>query len=222
MIEQPTPALGGAPAAPQSLRAHLGYVMATLVLMLGLALSVWIWHRASEDLRNQADANFERYATLAFANISQTVGQQFDLMLAFQALFRTGTPTRREFAQLHQDLRLGSRDLGVQAVQFSQHITEAQRAAFEARVRRDTSVEAEGYPQYALHPAGPRADYVAVVFNEPMRGNEAAMGHDIAAEAMRREVLERARDTGQAQLSAPLNLIQGHAGYIVRVPVYRP
>lgn len=195
---------------------------AALVFLAGLMLSLWLWHRAAEDLQAQAEASFQRYATLAFANISQTVSQQSDLVLAFQALFRTGTPTRLQFAQLHRDLRLGSRDLGVQAVQFSQRITEAQRQAFEAGVRRDTSLDPAGYPRYAMHPAGPRADYVAVVYNEPMLGNEAAMGHDNAAEATRREVLERARDSGQAQLSAPLRLIQGHVGYIIRVPVYRP
>jgi diguanylate cyclase (GGDEF)-like protein/PAS domain S-box-containing protein len=207
--------------ATRALRTRPGYAVASLVLMLGVSLSLWVWHGAAEDLRARADANFERYASLAFANITQTVDQQSDLALAFQALFRTGTPSRQDFAQLHRDLRLGARNLGVKAMQFSQRITEAERPAFEAAVRRDTSLVAGGYPNYAVHPAGPRADYVAVVFNEPLQGNEGAMGHDNAAEASRREVLERARDTGRAQLSAPLKLIQGHPGYIIRVPVYR-
>lgn len=220
-----TDAAAGTRASEISFRAdsaRLGPWAAGVVLLLGVALSFWVWYRAAEDLKLRADVNAERLTALAFANIQQSVSQQTDVVLAFRALFSTGTPSRKDFAQLYSDLRLGNRDLSLKAVQFAKFIPHNERPALEAAVRRDTSLDAAGYPNFAIHPSGVRTAYEVVVFNEPMLGNEQALGQDDLAEATRREAQERARDSGQPQLSAPLKLWDGQTGYLIRVPVYRP
>ena len=203
-------------------RGRRALVYAALLLATGAAASVWGWHRAATGLRAGADAEFDRFAQLAFANVQQRTLHQNDLLSSFQALFRTGAPvSRRDFNELFEDLRVSTRFPGVKAVQFAQVVSERERSAFEANVRHDKSLLPEGYPHFKIHPAGHRPMVVPVLYNEPMAGNEVVFGYDNAEEASRREVLERARDSGQPQSSAPVNLLQGETGYIVRVPVYR-
>ena len=73
-------------------RGRRALVYAALLLAAGAAASVWGWHRAATGLRANADAEFDRFAQLAFANVQQRTLHQNDLLSSFQALFRTGAP----------------------------------------------------------------------------------------------------------------------------------
>ena len=218
------------PAEPdQGLRAVRSLVgrrwpmaLAALVLSCGAAASVWAWLSAAQAQAQVADNEFEQFTELTVNNVTQRLQHQIDLLGSFQALFRGGTDvSRSDFHRLFSDLRVQARFAGMRAIQYSRRVSEAQRPALEASVRADRSLDPLGYPRFAVHPGGLRPDYMVVLYNEPMHGNEMAMGYDSAAEASRREVVERARDTGSPAASPPLTLLQGRAGVVVRVPVYR-
>jgi diguanylate cyclase (GGDEF)-like protein/PAS domain S-box-containing protein len=203
-------------------RGHLTLCAAAALLVVGVTGSWWGWHATVQRMQADADAEFARYATLTFTNIEQRVEHQLDLLASFQSLFRAGnTVTRQDFHRLHDELRVSVRFPGVQAVQFSRWLPQSERAAFEANVRGDTSLSASGYPDYTIHPPGVRPHYLAVTYNEPMAGNEVAFGHDSALDPSLRELAERARDLGQPQSSAPIQLLQGRPGYVIRIPLYR-
>jgi len=201
-------------------RWHLA--LAAALLLAGSAVSLWAWQASAAFLAREADAEFDRFAELSVSNIGQRLQHQLDLLAGFGALFRaSGEVTRVEFHRYYEDLRVQTRFPGIAAVQFSPVVTEAQRPALEAAVRADRSLNGTGYPGFQVRPDGPRPVYLPVVFNEPMAGNEGAFGYDIGAEPVRREVMERARDSGQPQASSPLRLLQQRPGVLVRLPVYR-
>ena len=215
--------LPGPEQAPPGLpSSRLPLALAAALLVLGTLASLWAWQASATFLARQADAEFERYSELSFNNISQRVQHQLDLLAGFQALFRAGAAvSRQEFHSFYSDLRVQVRFPGLLAVQYAQIVNAAERPAFEAAVRADRSVEAAGYPDFTIYPPGERARYLVVNYIEPMPGNEPAFGHDNIAEAPRREVVERARDSGQPQASAPVMLLQNSPGVLVRLPVYR-
>ena len=211
---EPTP-----PGLPSS-RWPLALTAALLVL--GTAISLWAWQSSARFLAHQADQEFDRFSELSFNNIGQRVQHQLDLLAGFQALFRASSSvSREEFHSFFTDQRVQARFPGLLAVQYGRLVEAHERPAFEAEVRADRSVNPAGYPDFKIHPAGQRERYLVVTYNEPMRGNEAAFGHDNIAEAVRREVVERARDSGQAQASAPVKLLQQRPGLLVRLPIYR-
>ena len=209
-----------AAAAPANSRWPLA--LAALLLVLGSSASLWAWRSSADYLARQADAEFERFSELSVNNIGQRVQHQLDLLSGFQALFRASSSvSREEFHRYYNDLRVQVRFPGLLAVQYAERVEPAQRAAFEAAVRADRSVDAAGYPDFQIHPPGEREDYLVVTYNEPMRGNETAFGHDNIADPGRREAVERARDSGQAQAGPPMRLMQQRAGMLVRLPIYR-
>jgi len=63
-----------------------------------------------------------------------------------------------------------------------------------------------------------------VFYVEPIKGNEKALGFDLASNPARREALERSRDTGQLVATSRVTLVQktrDQYGFLVFYPIYR-
>ncbi|MBI2734088.1 MAG: EAL domain-containing protein [Aquabacterium sp.] len=196
------------------------------VLAMGMLLSVVAWWRTSDRIQKTADAAFAQQTADVTEHVDQVVDHYLDVLRSFQAMYLVSEKvTRPAFHQHYLNMNITSEYPAFVAVQYAQLVPHAAKAPFEAAVRADTSLAAQGHPGYKITPEGDRAHYLPVVFSEPMTANQGMLGHDTAFEPTRREVMERARDTGLAQVSAPLITQQGtsdHQGVVVRVPVYRP
>jgi PAS domain S-box-containing protein len=141
-------------------------------------------------------------------------------------LYRASGEVRRDEFRTFSESILEHRP-AIQGVAYDAVVRAEERDAHEAAVRRD------GYPEYritersadgSLVPAGERPEYVPVTYLEPPEGNEAALGYDIGSDPVRREALDRARDTGKAALTGPITLVQetgDQLGALIAVPVYR-
>ncbi|HYU33785.1 MAG TPA: CHASE domain-containing protein [Thermoanaerobaculia bacterium] len=100
---------------------------------------------------------------------------------------------------------------GIQALSWNPRIDRAQRAALERQRQgpagfRITERDAQG----RLRPAALRDEYVPVLYIEPQTANERderALGFDVASEPVRREALERARDTGEVAATRRIRLV---------------
>jgi len=101
-------------------------------------------------------------------------------------------------------------------------IPKAEKAQHELKMR------AQGFPDYAIHPAGERDPYSSIIYLEPFSGrNLRAFSYDMFSEPVRRKAMERARDTGDPGWSGKITLVQEvdqkrvQAGFLVYLPVYR-
>lgn len=203
-------------------RAPLLRQSALLVLILGLLLSALAWHIAARRTNTEASRDFRQASQHIARLVEERMLRALDLVAGFRGLFSVDQNINRaEFHDHFQSLRLPERFPGVIALQYSPLVPAAGKEAFEAAVRADTSLDPRGYPDYAIHPAGKREFYTPVLFNEPMAGNEAAFGHDTAAEPGRRRVMERTRDTGEPVASPLLFLLQGETGFVIRHAIYQ-
>ena len=115
---------------------------------------------------------------------------------------------------------------GIQALEWSPIIPFSEREAFE------NSLKKAGYPNVKIternaakqvSPAGVRPEYIPVSFVEPYKGNEKALGYDLYSNDIRREAINRARDTGEIAATARITLIQGNDtqyGILAFMPIY--
>lgn len=193
------------------------------VLVLGALLAVLTWLAvARADLQAMEHEHERRFAQIAYEVESRTI-QARNVLRGLQGLFIASEDvTRADFHQYARALEIEEGTMGLQAVQFARLVEHAGRDAYEARVRADTSLVAQGYPQFSIRPEGTRTFYVVTEYNEPMRGNEAAFGFDTAYGPVRLAVLAAARDAGETRASAPFKLVQGsQVGVVLRAPLYR-
>ena len=109
---------------------------------------------------------------------------------------------------------------GMQGVGFAQRIRPGESAAVEA------ALEARGLAGARIWPESDAVERTAIVLLEPLdRRNRVALGYDMFSDPVRREAMERARDSGEVALSRRVTLVQEidadrQPGFLIYVPVY--
>ncbi|MBA4110360.1 MAG: hypothetical protein C0487_12285 [Leptothrix sp. (in: Bacteria)] len=200
-------------------------LLSRVTLVVGICLSLLAWQNAAKQVQRDADDQFNRAAMESTHRLNEALIYYVNLIGSFQALFTaTDAVSRDDFHSHFLSLNVDSGYPGLVAVQFSRRVPHEQKAAFEASVRADTSLDAKGNPGYAIHPPGPRPEYMAVTYVEPAVHNEKILGYDQIHEASRRETTELARDAGKPMASAPLTLVSGDRealGFVIRAPIYQ-
>jgi len=195
---------------------------AWLMLVIGLLASVFAGFQVKQDIEHSAATRFEFASAQVALKIQERLDAYALILQGGAGVFAgSGSVERDEWRAYVEKLRAHERVPGVQGIGFAKVIPPHQLAAHEASIR------AEGFPEYSVRPAGERAVYTAIIYLEPFEGrNLRAFGFDMFSEPVRRNAMERARDTGQAALSGKVELVQEtgkavQAGTLMYVPVYR-
>ncbi len=196
-----------------------------LVLGIGVSLSILLHFVIQDNVEGEAKLRFERQASDAKHVIEQRVRSYTDVIYGLGALFRTsGFVSRAQFHNYVSALDLEQRYSGFQNFNYAEYVPHEAKGKFEARVRRDTSLDPRGYSGFAIRPAGNRPDYNVLTYLEPMAGNEVSFGLDMAVNSAAAEALGAGRDSGQLISSGRLLRVEGpsrHVGFVMRLPVYR-
>jgi PAS domain S-box-containing protein len=118
-------------------------------------------------------------------------------------------------------------DAAIQALEWVPRVSQSERAQVEKSAR------AAGFPEFEIRDhieqgrmvrSGDRAEYFPVLWVQPYKGNEPALGFDIASNPSRREALLHAAATGQPIATRRVTLVQetgNQYGILIFQPVYR-
>jgi len=214
-------------SAQQSFWVRVGAWMlnrqvAWIVLLLTLLVTLSVWKNAEEALLQAQQVQFENRAS----DVSDAILKR---MQAYEHVLRGGvgllaaseSVSRTEWKVYVASLRIQERYPGIQGIAFSAYIPAAR---LDAHLR---TIRAEGFPDYAIRPAGVRAEYTSIIYLEPFDWrNQRAFGFDMFSEATRRAAMERARDTGGTAISSKVTLVQEtgkevQAGMLMYLPYYK-
>lgn len=134
-----------------------GFVVSTMVgLLFYMAASLSIESDASEEFNNLAH-NTQK-------NIESRTKSYANLLRGTASLFQANEHVSREqFHRYVANIALQQNYPGVMNLNYSQELDETQRAAYEATMRRDYPPGRDGYPAFAIHPPGPRAQYSVLI-----------------------------------------------------------
>jgi len=201
--------------------AHLGKLAAGAVLLVSLAVTLAGWHYSRIIVEHTRQERFDAEAKDIIAALSQR-------MTAYEAVLRGGIGlfasskdvTRTEWRSYVANLQLDRDFPGIQGMGFSQLIQPGEMADHLRTIR------AEGFPSYAIRPAGDRPVYTSIVYLEPFDWrNRRAFGYDMFSEPVRHQAMEHARDTGEAAVSGKVLLVQEtdkdkQAGFLMYLPLY--
>jgi PAS domain S-box-containing protein len=182
------------------------------------------WDIARDAIRDRAHNRFEGQVNRILSLVENRMAAYEQLMFGAQALFATGQPVTREgWERFVQTLQVRERYPGTQAVGFAAYVREGERDGHVAQIRATDRAD------YAIRPPGVRAVSTPIVYNAPSAGrNRVVVGFDMFAEPVRREAIERARDTGRPALSGRV-VLAGEAtessanrqpGFVMYVPIY--
>ncbi|HSV55306.1 MAG TPA: EAL domain-containing protein [Burkholderiaceae bacterium] len=200
------------------------WMLGLAVTLLGLAGSALLAHQ-----QRQAGAAIERarftQAANAFAEaLNRRIDGYTEIVFGLRGLFAINPSLdRAAFDRAVHLLDVQARYPGIKNFAFTRYVSATQRAAYEASVRADRSLNPLGYPDFAIHPAGQRSEYFVADYLWPMAGNERILGLDISAQPANLASMRYSRDTGNPVASAPFDLLQEtthRPGFVIRVPVF--
>ena len=129
--------------------------------------------------------------------------------------------TAEQFHAYFTRLKIERYQPGFQGLGYSRRLRRFETGQVEAELA------ARGFAGVRIWPDVGREERTAVVWLEPPeRRNRAAMGFDMFTDPVRREAMERARDTGLISLTGKVTLVQEidvkrQPGFLLYVPVYR-
>ncbi|RRU76373.1 response regulator [Stutzerimonas xanthomarina] len=193
---------------------------AMLVFTLLVQLVVWQSLRTNED--RAAQQQFQLLGEKVTEAIRKRLRDHEQILLGGAGLFDAAENVSREQWRTYVNrLLLPDRYPGIQGVGFSQAIPHAEHDAYV------TSIRAQGFPEFDIHPPGERELYTSITFLEPFLGrNLAAFGYDMYSEPIRRQAMLRAARLGESSMTGKVTLVQEthgkvQAGVLLYVPVYR-
>jgi signal transduction histidine kinase len=204
-----------------------------VVLAIAIAASLALFMVVRDAVESVARLRFEREASDIKHVIEARIKSYTDIMYGLQALLATQSPVSRiQFHRYVTSLDLKRRYPGYDVVNFATYVPARDKERFEQAVRRDTSLDPRGYPEFSIRPPGRRPEYFVIVYIEPMAGFEFAFGLDLGAnpavagtDAKALTDLQfSARDSGTLTASGrPIRIkaSKDYVGLAVRLAVYR-
>lgn len=197
---------------------------AALTLVVGIAGTAAMFLGLRRLEHDKAELDFRQQAGAQIIAVRQQLDETVQIVRVINQLFATfGMVDREQFRRFTEPLL--QRYPYVQAFNFHRFVPEDERQAYEARMRAE-------FPQFAMRQlrqgkreiADARERHLVVDFIEPMVGNEAAFGLDVAPNKGVMAAVEKAIDSGEAVSSELVTLAQGGGatrGFLVLMPVYR-
>lgn len=195
-------------------------ILPALVFLLALGLfgiaALWQERNIQDKAQAQIERSSERMATdvsLRFINPRYGLNGARGMYAANDKVNRAAFQAYVESHDLPEEFP------GVRGLGFIQRVMRTELDAFVAAERDDAA------PQFAIHQLEDKAqaDLYVIKFIEPMANNVGALGLDAGSEPLRRSAVQRAVDTGEPTLSAPVTLVQDQhktPGVLFFVPVY--
>jgi diguanylate cyclase len=196
--------------------------LTVLALAVSLFVTYRLWTTATYTEDQALETALDFRASESILRIGQRLQVYEQVLRATRGLFAASSDiTRDEFHRFVDTLKLAQNYPGIQGIGFAAVVPPSEKERHIAAVRR------EGFPGYAITPAGRRELYTSIVYLEPFAGaNLRAFGYDMYTDPVRRAAMERARDTGLAAASAKVTLVQEDGtdvqpGFLMYLAVYR-
>lgn len=198
----------------QQLIAYAGFALCLLATLVA-------WHISRQHALDSAREKFNQEVYTSRTAINLRMQSYEQILRGGVGLFSASIDVNREaWRRYVNSLRVNEAYPGIQGIGYAPLVMQEDKLTYVTALWR------EGFQNYEIKPPGERKMYVPVLYREPLEGlNQRALGFDMFSEPIRRKAMELARDSGQAALTAKVQLVvenaaQSVASVIMYLPVY--
>ncbi|MEQ8427433.1 MAG: EAL domain-containing protein [Gammaproteobacteria bacterium] len=216
--------------AQQTIEPHFDFAgifhsekTAWLVLAISLFITLLSGFVSKETIEARAQEHFDNEVYDAVKLIESRLVEYEQVLIGGVSLFQAFGPdaiTRNRWKEYVDGLMIDRHFPGIQGIGFSRVVRP------ELLKTHENQIQAQGFPNYRIYPAGEREIYTSIIYLEPFDWrNQRAFGYDMYSEPNRREAMSRARDTGQASITRKVTLVQEtdkdvQPGFLMYLPLY--
>jgi len=202
------------------------FLPAAVVLGIGLTVSVVLFLILQGREQERMQIEFERRAGYMVSALTKSLDGSLEILHAIDSFFAASHAVERQTFRALVEPAL-ARSPAILALSWQPRVPAAEREAYEEAAQLDglsdfqfTELDSQGQPIRA----GSRDEHFPVYYLEPLKGNEPALGFDVASHPTRLEALERARDTGKPTATGRIRLVtdsEDRYGFLIILPIYR-
>ena len=190
-----------------------------VVVGLSLLLTITAWQFSAQIADARAEDQFDQW-------VQQLNGLLMDRMQKYELALLSGVGTirandgdisRSQWQRFAESLAVQARLPGVSGIGVIERVPKSNLESYLAEERQER-------PGFRVHPPHPGTDFWPITYLEPLAGNEAAIGLDMAHESNRFTAALKAMRTGETQITGPIALVQDDEkkpGFLFFRPFYR-
>ena len=174
-----------------------------LVVVLSLGLTFFAWDFARKQQDERIALQFEREAEQTVDLILDRMAKYEEALWAGVAFLNTvdGNIDHALWNRYAEALRIEQKYPGINGIGVIASLDHSQREAF----LRDQQIDR---PEFTIHPPPKSEESWPIMAISPLRGNEKAVGLDMAHETNRFTAARESLATGTAQVTGPIVLVQ--------------
>jgi len=218
MHEDARPASGPENNGANPLRWRRGHLFALAVLLLSLALVAIAWNNARERELKLAEAQFHANVGTLASQVQQQINSYALTLRGGSSLFAAlQWPSPQHWRSYADGLDLPTHFPSLTGLGFAAYVDQSQLSRLQIQIND------AGNGRLTVRPHGVRAHYAPIIYLEPRTPeNLAAIGYDMYSEPVRQAAMRAAMDSGEAQLSGVVQLVQDGATPVVGMLLYTP
>jgi len=180
------------------------------VLLLALILSAIAWYFAQRTVVAHERNHFNRAVTQTIIALNLRMEAYTTTLHGVAAIFAASeNVTRREFRTFVETVDIERRHPSIHGVGLIRRVRAAERAGYLAAMRAEHGANPCGYPDVSVFPKEIRTEYYLIELVEPILVNRELFGRDVLTEPACLEAMERARDSGEPAVTAPVRVVRG-------------
>ena len=190
-----------------------------LVVGSSLVLTIGAWYFSSSQVQEKVESRFKRESVQAVELIAARMVKYEDGLWGGVAAIQGqgGDISYPGWQKVAETLRIGEKYPGIHGIGLIHRVLPEQLSAY---LKEQQKLR----PDYAIHPSHGESEYLPITYIEPVATNAKAVGLDMAHETNRYSAAKKARETGTAQITGPITLVQDAqktAGFLYYAPFYR-
>ncbi|QDT05452.1 Phytochrome-like protein cph1 [Rubripirellula lacrimiformis] len=201
-------------------KAHVLQRLLWIVIVLAIGFTLFAWNYSRRYQTERLEQRFDREADQVVALVIDRMTKYEDILWAGTAFANTvdGRVEHGQWERFANSIRVEQKYPGINGIGLIEPLQNDEVEAFLAEQRLQR-------PDFVIHPNRKGEQYWPIQSITPLVGNESAVGLDIAHESNRITAARKARDTGTAQVTGPIILVQDSQktpGFLFYAPYYGP
>jgi signal transduction histidine kinase/DNA-binding NarL/FixJ family response regulator len=190
-----------------------------LVVFLSILLTVFAWHFSKKQVDEKNKIQFLREADQVVEFISERMKKYEDGLWGGVASIQAngGDISTKDWRTFADSLRIDIKYPGINGIGVIHYVRSDKLNSYLKEQRQQR-------PNYRIHPDHNENEFFPITYIEPVSVNAKAVGLDMAHETNRYTAAKKARDTGLAQITGPITLVQDVGktpGFLFYAPFYK-
>jgi signal transduction histidine kinase len=206
------------------MRLNLNNAVSGTGVLLSSLIGLLFYLATAKSIESDSSERFRNMGRNAQSTINSRIKSYTDVLRGSASMFQTNEGlTRAQFHEYVAGLELKRHFPGIETINFARHVTDAERDAFEMRMQKDRTLEADGYSGFHIRPKERKESYEVLLYVEPIHQWASMVGLDLGARPAVEKSIAYSRDTGVIATSGtPLKVLKGEGiGLGMRLPIYR-